>query len=359
MDERLTTLPAVATEPTVALEKPPAAEPLPDVRDLVVTFPVSSRQTLTAVDHVSLQVYPGETLGLVGESGCGKSTLGRAILQLIRPTAGEVRFLGQELTRLPANELRRMRRHMQIVFQDPRGSLDPRMRIREIVGEPLKVHGLARGRARTEQVRAMLAQVGLDETYERRRPAELSGGQQQRVGIARALITHPRFVVCDEPVSSLDVSIQAQVINLLQDLQQTLGVTYLFIAHNLAVVRHMSDRVAVMYLGQIVEQAPAHPLFARPLHPYTQGLVASILRPDRAARKRLETSQQLVQGDVPSLLNPPSGCRYHTRCPFARERCRVERPRLEKVTGEHAQDHYVACHFWDEIQTLPPEVRAR
>jgi oligopeptide transport system ATP-binding protein len=326
-----------------------ATDTLLQVEELQVTFPIGNGRRITPVDDVSLYIRERETLGLVGESGCGKTTLGRAVLQLIRPTAGTVRFQGQELTQLSGGALREMRRHMQIVFQDPRGSLDPRMRIQEIVEEPLKVQGVGSARERHERVHAMLEQVGLDNSYLRRRPSELSGGQQQRVGIARALVTHPRLVVCDEPVSSLDVSIQAQVINLLKDLQQRLGVAYLFIAHNLAVVRSLSDRLGVMYLGQIVETAPTGRLFDRPLHPYTQGLIASVLSPNRDARAQLEAASVLAAGDVPSVMNPPPGCRYHTRCPFAQEICHEQRPPLEQAVAGDDGDHWVACHFWREI----------
>lgn len=332
---------------------PPSAERLDrallEVRELVVHFPAGRGERLTAVDHVSLEVGQGETLGLVGESGCGKTTLGRAILQLVRPSGGEVRLLGRELTAMSGEALRAMRRHMQLIFQDPRGALDPRMRVQEIVEEPLKVHRLASGRQRVEQARAMLREVGLDEWYAERRPAELSGGQLQRVGIARALVTGPRLVVCDEPVSSLDVSIQAQVLNLLVELKQRFGVAYLFISHNLAVVRQISDRVAVMYLGQVVEQAPTDELFARPLHPYTRGLIASVLEPTPGARASLARVERLVKGDVPSLLHPPPGCRYHPRCPLAQERCRAQRPELEAAAGGHR----VACHFWRDIERQP------
>jgi oligopeptide/dipeptide ABC transporter ATP-binding protein len=318
------------------------------VEALEVRFALGEGRFLTAVDGVSLQVRTGETFGLVGESGCGKSTLGRAILQLIRPTSGTVLFLGRELTQLSGPPLRSMRRHMQVVFQDPRGSLDPRWKVRRIVEEPLRIHGLAARRERARIARAMLEHVGLDAIYDNRRPAQLSGGQQQRVGIARALVTQPKFVLCDEPVSSLDVSIQAQVINLLQDLKRSMGVAYLFIAHNLGVVRYLSDRVAVMYLGRIVETAPSTQLFTRPLHPYTRGLLASVLRADLGARAQLRAVARFVPGDVPSLLNPPAGCRYHPRCPYARDRCREESPPLEIAdTGEHS----VACHYWREIQS--------
>jgi oligopeptide/dipeptide ABC transporter ATP-binding protein len=328
---------------------PECAEPLLTVSALEVRFALGRERFLTAVDRVSLELRAGETLGVVGESGCGKSTLGRAILQLTRPTAGSVRFLGRDLTEVSGAALRSMRRHMQIVFQDPRGSLNPRWKVRRIVEEPLRVHKLAGRRERREIARVMLEQVGLDAIYDRQRPAQLSGGQQQRVGIARALVTHPKFVVCDEPVSSLDVSIQAQVINLLQDLKRRLGVAYLFIAHNLGIVRYLSDRVAVMYLGRLVEVAPAEQLFTRPLHPYTRGLLASVLRADPTARMQLQAVERFVPGDVPSLLNPPSGCRYHPRCPYAKPRCREENPPLEKVHTSARGDHLVACHYWRDI----------
>jgi len=329
------------------------AGPLLSVEGLEVRFALGRNRFLTAVDRVSLELRESETLGLVGESGCGKSSLGRAILQLIRPTSGKVCFLGRDLTQLTGPPLRSMRRHMQIVFQDPRGSLNPRWKVRRIVEEPLRVHHLAGRQKRRGIAREMLAQVGLDETYDDQRPAQLSGGQQQRVGIARALVTHPKLVVCDEPVSSLDVSIQAQVINLLQDLKERMGVAYLFIAHNLGVVRSLSDRVAVMYLGRIVEMAPSEQLFTHPLHPYTRGLLASVLRADPGARAHLQAVQRFVPGDVPSLLNPPQGCRYHPRCPYAAERCRDESPSLEKVDATSGKDHWVSCHYWREIQSPP------
>lgn len=326
---------------------PAAAAPLIEAREVTVRFPVRGGQVIVPVDGVNLQIAPGETLGLVGESGCGKSTLGRALLQLVRPSAGRVAFMGQDLTALAGEPLRAMRRHMQIVFQDPRGSLDPRMAVRRIVEEPLRVHRLAGPREAARAAREMLALVGLDAIYDRQRPSQLSGGQLQRVALARALVTRPKLVVCDEPVSALDVSVQAQVLNLLVDLRARFGVAYLFISHNLAVARYISDRVAVMYLGQIVEEGPTDELFARPRHPYTQGLVASVLRPGLGARDQLVAASRLVAGDVPSLLQPPSGCRYHPRCPFAQERCRIETPRSEPAGAGHV----VACHFWREIAT--------
>jgi oligopeptide/dipeptide ABC transporter ATP-binding protein len=329
------------------------------IESLTVRFATDRGDLITPVDDVSIAIRPGETLGLVGESGCGKSTLGRAILRLLRPERGSIEFDGRELVGLEGRALRAVRRHLQIIFQDPRGSLDPKMTVGEIVSEPLRVHQVGAKAERLETVIEMLDAVGLERSYANRNPMTLSGGQQQRVGIARALITRPKLVVCDEPVSALDLSVQAQVINLLQDLQRDLGVSYLFIAHNLAVVRHLSDRVAVMYLGQIVEQGPAHQVFARPLHPYTQGLLASVLRTDTEAHHRLSEAQQFVQGDVPSLHDVPPGCRYNTRCPFAQERCREERPELELADGEHAEDHWVACHFWRDLDGLPKEFRAR
>jgi len=332
------------------------AESLLVVEGLEVRFALGRERFLTAVDRVSFELRQGETLGLVGESGCGKSSLGRAVLQLIRPTAGKVLFLGKDLTKLSGSALRSMRRHMQVVFQDPRGSLNPRWKVRRIVEDPLRVHGLAPRRERGGLARAMLEQVGLEESYDNQYPARLSGGQQQRVGIARALVTHPKFVVCDEPVSSLDVSIQAQVINLLQDLKERMGVTYLFIAHNLGVVRYLSDRVAVMYLGQIVEMASSKQLFREPLHPYTKGLLVSVLRSDIGARAQLKAAERFTSGDVPSLLNPPQGCRYHPRCPYVQERCREEKPLLEKVNGRPDQERWVACHYWQQIRTASKEV---
>jgi oligopeptide/dipeptide ABC transporter ATP-binding protein len=327
-------------------------QPLLKVENLEVRFSLGSGQVLTAVDKVSFQLYPGETLGLVGESGCGKSSLGRAVLQLVRPAAGKVWFLGEDLTRLSGSALRSMRRHMQIVFQDPRGALNPRWRVGRIVEEPLRAHRLATKEERRKLARDMLAQVGLDESYANQRPAEMSGGQQQRVGIARALVTRPKLVVCDEPVSSLDVSIQAQIVNLLDNLKASLGVAYLFIAHNLAVVRSLSDRVAVMYLSQFVEVARSEQLFAHPLHPYTRGLLVSVLRPELAARDQLSAAERFTAGDVPSLLSPPPACRYHPRCPYAQARCREESPALENAGGP-GEEHWVACHFWREIRTLP------
>ncbi len=299
--------------------------------------------TVRAVDGVSLSVRRGETLGLVGESGSGKSTLGRAILQLHRPTSGRVLFDGVELTKLRGRELRRVRRTTQMIFQDPYASLNPRMTVGRILAEPIRLHRLARGKQAQERVSQLLQLVGLNPQFAGRYPHEFSGGQRQRIAVARALAVNPSFLVCDEPVSALDVSIRAQLINLLKDLQETLHLTYLFIAHDLSVVRHISDRVAVMYLGKLMEVAASDDLYDEPLHPYTQALLSAIPVPDpRLERQRLRV--QLV-GDIPSALSPPPACRFHTRCPYVRERCRIEEPRLEVARGGHS----VACHYWEEI----------
>ena len=297
-----------------------------------------------AVDDVSFGVRRGETLGLVGESGCGKTTVGRTILQLYKPTAGSVRFEGMELTKASASELRRKRRDMQIVFQDPYASLNSRLTVGSIIAEPLEIHGIGSGRDRRDRVSELLRLVGLDRSMAGRFPHEFSGGQRQRIGIARALALEPSFIVCDEPISALDVSIQAQVVNLLQELQERLGLTYLFIAHDLSVVRHLSDRIAVMYLGKIVEITTRAALYERPLHPYTIALLSAVPIPDPVVERRRR--RMILVGDVPSPVNPPSGCRFHTRCPFAQELCRQEEPPLNEVESDHA----VACHFWAEIQ---------
>jgi oligopeptide transport system ATP-binding protein len=316
------------------------------VRRLAVHFPVlggltGSRRvaTVRAVDGVDLDIRHRETLGLVGESGCGKSTLGRAILQLVRPTAGEVRFDGTELVGLSENELRPLRRRMQMVFQDPFGSLNPRMPVGEAVAEPMLVHGLATLAKSRDKVAELFAIVGLKPDMLNRFPHEFSGGQRQRIGIARALAAEPDFIVCDEPVSALDVSIQAQIVNLFETLRDRLGLTYVFIAHDLAVVRHLSDRIAVMYLGQIVEIAPKPRLYAAPLHPYTQALLSAAPVPDRAVEARRQRT--LLQGEVPSPLRPPSGCRLHPRCPMAQGRCATEEPMMRELRS----GHYAACHF--------------
>jgi oligopeptide/dipeptide ABC transporter ATP-binding protein len=290
-----------------------------------------------AVDGVSFSIDAGETLGLVGESGCGKSTLGRAVMRLIEPTAGTIRLAGDDITRMSRKALRPYRRQMQIVFQDPFSSLNPRMTVGEIVGEPLKVHGIARGRERQERVAALFYRVGLRPAQMRNYPHEFSGGQRQRVSIARALALEPRFIVADEPVSALDVSIQAQVINLLMDLQRERRLSYLFISHNLGVVEHISHHIAVMYLGRIVEYADRTALFTRPQHPYTEALLAAVPVPDPRAKR----DRPVPEGDVPSPVRPPSGCHFHPRCPYAEARCRMEPPVLKRG----AAGHLVACHL--------------
>jgi oligopeptide transport system ATP-binding protein len=291
--------------------------------------------TVKAVEDVSFEILPGETLGLVGESGCGKSTLGRAVLRLIEPTSGEVRFAGTNLLELSAEELRARRRDLQIVFQDPYSSLNPRMTVEQIIGEALDIHRLATSsEARRKRIAELLDQVGLSPVHASRYPHEFSGGQRQRIGIARALAVSPKLIICDEPVSALDVSVQAQVVNLLQDLQAQLGLTYLFIAHDLAVVEHISQRVMVMYLGRIVESGPAEEVIRNPKHPYTRALIAAV---PKARREKLD----LLSGELPSPLNPPGGCPFHTRCPIAEPRCRTELPPDKEVGAGHG----VACHL--------------
>ncbi len=299
------------------------------------------RLALRAVDGVALRILQGETLGLVGESGCGKSTLGRLLIRLIEPTGGAIRFAGEDITQLPARALREKRRAMQIIFQDPYGALNPRMKVEEIVMEPLLIHGARVDAATRAAVARMLDRVGLPARVRDRFPHEFSGGQRQRIGIARALALRPRFVVCDEPVSALDVSVQAQIVNLLRDLQRELGLTYLFIAHDLAVVKHISERVAVMYLGKIVELADKRALYAAPLHPYTQALIAAVPGAHPAGRAARRTGRAGIAGDIPSALHPPPGCRFHTRCPHVMPVCREQEPRMV----EAAPGHYVACHL--------------
>jgi len=319
-------------------------EVLLDVRNLVKHFEVGTglfggrRGLVRAVDGVSFSIARGETLGLVGESGCGKTTTGRCILQLESPTSGEIIFEGRDLTKLGADELRAVRRRMQVIFQDPYSSLNPRMTVGDIIAEPLSVHGIVRGAgARRDRVRELLRHVGLLPQHAGRYPHQLSGGQRQRVGIARALAMEPALIVCDEPVSALDVSIQAQIINLLEDLQAQFGLTYLFIAHDLAVVRHISDRVAVMYLGKIVELADRKTLYDDPLHPYTRALLSAVPIPDPELEAHRE--HLVLRGEVPSPLDPPAGCVFHPRCPLAEDRCRQVVPELREVKP----GHWAAC----------------
>ncbi len=322
-----------------------ASDILVNVRDLKMYFPVTAGlifqrkiADVKAVDGISFEVKRGETLGLVGESGCGKSTTGRAILQLYKPTAGSVDFGGTELTKLKGNSLRRMRRKMQMIFQDPYASLNPRMSVGSIIGEPLQIHGLSKGGApRRERIQELMRVVGLNPYYANRYPHEFSGGQRQRIGIARALAVEPDFIVADEPVSALDVSIQAQIINLMEDLQHQFGLTYLFIAHDLSVVRHISDRVGVMYLGKMMELADRDELYENPLHPYTKALLSAVPVPDPSVENSRE--RIVLTGDVPSPLRPPPGCVFNTRCPIAIEECRQVIPEWRDVGG----GHMVAC----------------
>jgi oligopeptide/dipeptide ABC transporter ATP-binding protein len=321
-----------------------SAQALIEARGLTKHFPVrrgfilgGNLGTVRAVDGLDFDIRQGETLALVGESGCGKSTTGRLLLRLIEPTAGAIRFKGEDIATLDAETMRLRRRELQIIFQDPFGSLNPRMTVGDIVAEPLIIHAIGDGAQRRRRVQELLGLVGLARQHARRYPHEFSGGQRQRIGIARALALDPAFLVCDEPVSALDVSIQAQIINLMQDLQRELGLTYLFISHNLAVVRQIADRVAVMYLGRIVELAPTDELFAGPKHPYTQALLSAVPVPD-PDRPRTRVA---LQGDVPSPLNPPAGCRFHTRCPLAEPRCREVEPALVDIGGGHE----AACHL--------------
>jgi len=313
------------------------------VRNLKMHFPITQgiivqRQigAIKAVDGLDFDIKQGETLGLVGESGCGKSTTGRAILQLYRPTAGDVYFEGQHLNELKGEPLRKMRARMQMIFQDPYASLNPRMTVGDIVGEPLTVHNIAKGKERRERVQELLNVVGLNPYFVNRYPHEFSGGQRQRIGVARALAVQPEFIVCDEPISALDVSIQAQIINLLEDLQEEFHLTYLFIAHDLSVVRHISDRIAVMYLGKIVELTTRFELYDNPLHPYTQALLSAVPIPDPVVEE--ERRRIILEGDVPSPAHPPVGCNFNTRCPVAMDVCKEDPPFVDVGDG-----HWVAC----------------
>jgi oligopeptide transport system ATP-binding protein len=344
-----------------------SASPLVSVRDLQVHFDLgggsllrrltgrgdaSGRRVVKSVDGVSLDIFPGETLGLVGESGCGKTTLGRALLRLVEPTAGRVFFRDVDVTALSARALRRERRHMQMIFQDPYASLDPRMTVGQIIAEPIDTFRLASGAGRQARIRELMATVGLSERYINRYPHEFSGGQQQRIGIARALAANPDFIVADEPISALDVSIQAQIINLIERLQRERGLTYLFISHDLRAVRHTSDRTAVMYLGKIVEIGAARAVYDAPLMPYTRALISAVPVPNpavEAQRRRI-----VLQGDVPSPIDPPSGCRFHTRCPYAVAACREVEPRLVEIRPRHLAACIRISPEEPDIERVPP-----
>jgi oligopeptide transport system ATP-binding protein len=317
--------------------------PLVETREIVKHYPVTGgvflRQVaaVKAVDGVSLKIHAGETLGLVGESGCGKSTLGRLVLRLEEPTRGDILFQGESILRYDDKKMRALRRQMQIIFQDPFSSLNPRKNVAHIVGEPLYVHGITNRREREARVLELLEVVGLKREHMRRYPHQFSGGQRQRIGVARALALHPKLIICDEAVSALDVSIRSQVINLLQDLQEEFGLTYLFISHDLSVVEHISDRVAVMYLGKLVEIADSETIYRSPLHPYSQALLSAAPVPDPKRKRR----RIVLSGDVPSPINPPAGCRFHTRCLFIKDICNQQEPLLREIR----KDHFAACHF--------------
>lgn len=320
------------------------SEVLVDVKNLKKYFPTGEKgKTVKAVDDISFQIYKGETLGVVGESGCGKSTTGRLVLHLLEPTEGTVTFDGQDLSQLKKREMRTMRKRMQIIFQDPYASLDPRKTVFQILEEPYRIHHPEMSREEIyTQVERLIACVGLRPEHITRYPHEFSGGQRQRVGIARAIALNPEFVVCDEPVSALDVSIQAQVINMFEDLQEQMGLTYLFIAHDLSAVKHISNRIGVMYLGRMVELADSYELITRPLHPYTKSLISAI--PIADPGKARESRRIVLEGDVPSPLNPPSGCRFRTRCPYADETCAAAAPEWKEIE----KGHFAACHHIDK-----------
>jgi len=324
-----------------------AQTPLVQVRNLKKYFPITRGLLIRrhigdvkAVDDVSFDIYRGETLGLVGETGCGKTTVGRTLLRLYEPTAGQIIFDGVDLTRARGRQLRQMRRRMQIIFQDPYASLNPRMTVGAIVGEPLEVHGVATGKEKRERVQELLELVGLNPYFINRYPHEFSGGQRQRIGIARALALNPDLIVCDEPISSLDVSIQAQVVNLMEELQDRLGLTYLFIAHDLSMVRHISDRMAVMYLGKIVELADRDEIYLNPLHPYTRALMSAVPVPDPEVEEKRQ--RILLKGEIPSPAHPPRGCNFSTRCPELMDRCKEEKPPYKEVSP----GHWVACFLY-------------
>ena len=324
------------------------SDALVSIKNVTKFFPVQSttirrnRDFVHAVDDVTLEVHRGETLGLVGETGCGKSTLARCVTRLFNLTSGQIIFDGQDISKLSGRRLRPLRREMQMIFQDPYGSLNPKRRVGSIIGDPFSIHGLASGEERKRGVQELMELVGLNPEHYNRFPAEFSGGQRQRIGVARALALKPKLIVCDEPVSALDVSIQAQVLNLLSDLQQQLGLTYIFISHDLSVVRHVSDRVALMYLGKVVEISPSEQLYERPRHPYANALLSAVPTPDPAAAAARE--KIILAGDVPSPVNPPSGCRFHPRCPKAQRRCVDEVPELVARSGDDLS-HATACHF--------------
>lgn len=321
-------------------------EKLIEIKDLKVYFPIhggifsKTVENVKAVDGVSFYIKKGETLGLVGESGCGKTTVGRSMLRLIEPTSGQVLFQGDDIVKYKAREMQKLRQNMQIVFQDPNSSLNPRMLVKDIVAEPLIINGMKKGEELDKKVAQLLETVGLNPTHSNRYPHEFSGGQRQRIGIARALALNPKFVVLDEPTSSLDVSVQSQILNKLEDLQRELGLTYLFISHNLIVVKYLSDRVAVMYLGKIVESAKTDDLFAKPMHPYTQALLSAIPVPDPS----IKTQRIILEGDVPTPIKPPEGCRFHTRCRYKMDICDKVEPEFKDIGGEH----FVACHLTDK-----------